>query len=273
MGLNPIEYRPWKGLRSEHGRRPLVIASKVFQQKLRSKWFVALLILGSILAHGLYLIFTSIMPHASLTPQAMAGQMQSGLFYVFTIILVAVACSDLVAEDLRSNSLVLYLSRALRTDGYLLGKALGVAMAIAIFTLLLPVVVAIAVTATQNGSDYTSSAAVVGQTVLAGLWTTVFLIPLAVLMSTLTTRKTYAAVGAFVLFFVLGIIADFLSRFDANWALLSPQALLFHAYEGIYGLKLSAGADAASQILVSAAFVVLPTLLAYYLIHRREVGV
>jgi ABC-type transport system involved in multi-copper enzyme maturation permease subunit len=272
MGLNPIEYRPWKGQRSEHRRRPLVIAEKVVRQKMRSMWLVGLLILGAFLVHGFSLIFLSIIPHQALTPEAMAMQMRSPMFYIFAIILVAMTCGDLVAEDLRGNSLVLYLSRALRTHGYLLGKALGAAIVIGIFTLLLPVVMALAVTATQSGGDYLSSLAVVGRTILAGIWAIVLLMPVGIVFSCLTDRKTYAAIGAFMTFFVLEIMGSFLSQFDADWALLGPQSLLSHSFEVIYGLDISGGVESWLMALMSIALITIPAAIAYLMVCRVEVG-
>ena len=49
MGLDPIRYKPWNGQRTEHAKRFLVITDHVFRQKLRSKWLLGIIILGSIL--------------------------------------------------------------------------------------------------------------------------------------------------------------------------------------------------------------------------------
>jgi ABC-type transport system involved in multi-copper enzyme maturation permease subunit len=272
MGLNPIEYRSWKGQRSEHGRRPLIIAGKVVQQKLGSKWLLGLLILGGFLVHGMSLLFMSITPHQSLTPEAMAGQMQGAMFYIFAIILVAMTCGDLLAEDLRASSLVLYLSRAIGASGYLLGKLLGAAIVIGIFTLALPLVLACAVTATQSGGDYAASLEVIGRTVAAGAWTMVLLMPVGLLFSSLTSKKTYAAIGAFMTFFVLEIIGSFLSRFDANWAILGPQSLLSHSFEIIYGLKVTGGVDVWLMALISIVLIVPPAIITYLRVHKVEVG-
>ncbi len=272
MGLNPIEYRPWKGKRVEHGRRPLIIASKVVEQKLGSKWLLGLLILGGFLVQGLSLILLSTMPHQSLTPEAMAGQMQGALFYVFAIILVAMTCGDLLAEDLRASSLVLYLTRGIRTYGYLLGKLLGATIVIGIFTLALPLVLACALTATQSGSDYTASLEVIGRTVAAGAWTTVLLMPVGLLFSSLTSKKTYAAVGAFMTFFVMEIMGNFLSQFDADWAVLGPQSLLSHSFEVIYGLEVTGGVDLWLMAIVSLALIVPPAIITYLNVYKMEVG-
>ncbi len=189
MGLTPIQYGSWKGSRSEHGQRFLTIANQVFHEKLSSTWFIGILVLGTFLVHGLSMLFLSTMPHLSLTAGMMLDQFGGVLFYIFALILVSMVCSDLIAEDLRANSLVLYLSRALRADDYLLGKALGALMVLSIFTLFMPMALALAVLVTQSGDDYLSSTVVVGQTVLAGAWTMLFLLPVGLMLSSLTSPE------------------------------------------------------------------------------------
>jgi ABC-type transport system involved in multi-copper enzyme maturation permease subunit len=272
MGLNPIEYGPWSGRRSEQGRRFLVIANQVIRSRFRSTWLIAILVLGIILVHVLYLLVLSIAPHQSLTPETMAVQMQDALFILFTYILVSMVCSDLVSEDIRSGSLVLYLSRALKAGDYLLGKAAGAFAVISIYTLFMPVVLAFAVTLTQTGSDYVSSLVVVGQTVVAGLWTTVFLLPIGLLVSTLTKRKTYAAVGIFMTFFVLQIIGGIFSMFDPVWVLVSPGGVLSNSYLVLYGQALPSHVDPSLLLLSALVMTVPPLLLTHYRIKRKGVG-
>ncbi|UCG69297.1 MAG: ABC transporter permease subunit [Thermoplasmata archaeon] len=74
MGITPIEYRPWEGKRTEYYRRFLVISKNVFRQKLKSKWVLAILIIGVILTHVFSIIFFSILPHDKLTPEMMVGE-------------------------------------------------------------------------------------------------------------------------------------------------------------------------------------------------------
>jgi ABC-type transport system involved in multi-copper enzyme maturation permease subunit len=74
MGVTPIEYRPWEGKRTEHYRRFLVISKNVFRQKLKSRWILAILIIGIILTHVFSIIFLTIMPHEGLTPEMMVGE-------------------------------------------------------------------------------------------------------------------------------------------------------------------------------------------------------
>jgi ABC-type transport system involved in multi-copper enzyme maturation permease subunit len=73
LGISPIEYRPWEGKRTEYYRRFLVISKNVFRQKLKSKWVLAILIIGIILTHVFSIIFFSVFPHDKLTPEMMVG--------------------------------------------------------------------------------------------------------------------------------------------------------------------------------------------------------
>jgi len=272
MGITPIEYRPWTGKRTEHGRRFLVIADRILRHSLSSKWFLAVLILGLFLAFALNIIFLSITPHESLTAQTMADQFKNGIFFLFMVILVSMLCSDLLAEDLRSNSLVLYLYRAIKPEGYLLGKLSGAFVTLALFALLPPLIMAVALTATQSGPDYASSAVVIGETLLAGAFATVFLLPIGLMMSSLTKRRTYAAAGTFMAIFVLGIVAGIFAQYDANWQLLDPGNVLSLTYDLIFGIELPAGIDQGMIPLIAAAMTLVPLFVAYYQIVRKGVG-
>ncbi len=202
----------------------------------------------------------------------MASQMQNALFYIFLVILVAMVCSDLLAEDIRSNSLVLYLSRALKPEGYLFGKLAGAFITLAIFGLLPPLILAIAVTATQSGTDYVSSAEVILETLVAGIWATFLLIPIGLMISSLTSRRTYAAVGAFMSLFVLGIVSSIFVQFDPNWQLLDPGSVLAMSMDVLFGLGLPVTID---PWLFGAAIFALtapPLIVAYWRIMRKGVG-
>ncbi|UCF08718.1 MAG: ABC transporter permease subunit [Thermoplasmata archaeon] len=74
VGVTPIEYRPWDGKRTDYYRRFLVISRNVLRQKLKSKWILALLIIGVILVHVFSIIFLTVIPHEGLTPQMMVGE-------------------------------------------------------------------------------------------------------------------------------------------------------------------------------------------------------
>lgn len=272
MGLDPIGYKPWTGKRTEHNRRFLIIAQNIVLDKLRSKSFLFMYILGMFLVHVFPLIFYSMMSHDVLEADLMSGYMQDGVFLIFNIILVSLICADLVSEDMRSNSIVLYLSRALQPDRYLLGKWLGAVVTLSLFTLVPPLAVSIAVTATQGGGDYLASLGVIGRTALAGSFAALFLVPVGMMMSALTSKRTYAGVGTFMLFFILVIVSMVLSGFSADWEMLSPINVLSDSYDVLYGITLSSDVNTVLMALVIVVLTVPPMWFVYQRIVRKGVG-
>jgi ABC-type transport system involved in multi-copper enzyme maturation permease subunit len=272
MGLDPIGYKPWSGERTEHGRRFLVVAESILRHKLKAKWFLALLVIGTFLVHIMPLFIFSLMPHRELEADVMRDYMGDGLYFIFEVILVALVCSDLISEDMSSNSFILYVSRAMGVNGYLLGKWTGAMVTIGLFTLLPPLAVAIAITATQSGSDYLGSLVVIGQTLLAGAWSAAMLVPAGLAVSSLTRKKTYAAVGTFMFFFGMMIVAGIFSGLSQDWSLLNPSEVLYQSHTVLYGLELS---DSVNRYLLGAMAFLLtvpPMALVYYRIMRKEAG-
>ena len=272
MGLDPIGYKPWEGKRTEHKERFWVISDNILRKKMRSTPYIALMVIGIFLVHMFPLILNSMVPHERLYASTMTEFMQSSLFFMFGIILVSMICSDLISDDLRSNSIVLYMSRALKPEQYVLGKWLGAVISIIMFTLLPPLAVAISITATQSGSDYVGSLAVIGQTALAGLWMALFLIPVGLMISTITNKRTYAGVGTFMFFFIMVVIAQMLVSFSIDWAMLSPQQVLDYSYMVLYGQTIDANVNLMLLALMVVLLTVPPMWFVYDRIRRKGVG-
>jgi ABC-type transport system involved in multi-copper enzyme maturation permease subunit len=272
MGLDPIRYKPWNGQRTEHARRFWVISYSVFKQKLRSKWLIGLIILGMVLVYVFPIFILSLTPHDALTAEMMLGVLQDGLLVIFVIIIVSIVCADLISEDLRGNSLVLYLYRALRPERYLLGKVLGALLVIAIFTLVPSLVLAASVTATQSGPDYLASSEMIARTLVAGLLTTVFFVPIGMMLSSFTTKRTYAAVGIFMFFFTLTIVSGIFSETNINWNLLGPGNVLAYSYDIIFGVQLPEGLSSVGLAIIMFVIMVPPLFITYYRIVRKGVG-
>lgn len=272
MGLDPIGYKPWNGERTEHGRRFLVVAESILRHKLKAKWFLALLIIGTFLVHIMPLFIYSMIPHEELEAELMRDYLGDGLYFIFEVILVALVCSDLISEDMRSNSFILYVSRAMGVKGYLLGKWVGAMVTVGLFTLLPPLAVAIAITATQSGSDYLGSLAVIGQTFLAGVWSTLLLVPAGLAVSSLTKKKTYASVGTFMFFFGMMVVAGIFSGMSNDWSLLDPSQVLYQSHTVLYGLELSDGVNRALLGAMAFLLTLPPMALVYYRVMRKEAG-
>ncbi|OPY33164.1 MAG: ABC-2 family transporter protein [Methanomassiliicoccales archaeon PtaU1.Bin124] len=272
MGLDPIGYRPWNGKRTQHERRLFIISERIVREKFKSTPLLALFVMGMLLVHFFPLVMYAMWPHAQLTAENMSSYMQGGIFFIFNVLLVSIVCSDLISEDMRSSSIVLYLSRALRPEHYLLGKWLGAMVVICLFTLVPPVAVGLAITATQSGPDYLASLGVVGQTAISGLWTALFLVPVGMLMSALTSKRTYAGVGTFMFFFIMTVISSILQPFSPDWGLLSPQIVLNDTYAVIFGMHLPANTNFALLALMVLVLTVPPMWYVYDRIMRKGVG-
>lgn len=197
------------------------------------------------------------------------GYLTNGLFVLFSLILSAIICSDLISIDLQDNSFVLYFSRPIRTEDYILGKIGGAFSVIGIFSLLPPIIFSLAVTATQSGGSYLSSFGVLGATVVVGILTTFVFASFGVMISSLTSKRSYAGVGAFASFFILGIVGGIFSEFDPNWQVVNPLNLLNYFYELIYGFDLPSGVDAFSFGLAFLSLLVIPITVLYYRIQIK----
>ncbi len=272
MSIDPIRYKPWTGERSNHFQRIFVISKTFFMQKLKSKWILLLLILGIFISVVFPIFMYSMTPHEGLDKAVMAEQMHTEVLFIFTLLLVVMICSDTISEDLRSNSFVLYFSRAIRTDSYLIGKMGGAFLTLSTYTLIPPVILALAITATQSGDDYLASFGVIGITIVAGIINTFFFIPFGLLISSLTKRKSYAAVGTFMIIFILMIISGIFMGFDTDWVLLDPSRILYYFHEVLYGFDLPSHVNGGGLAAVFTGFMTIPLALVYIRIHLKAVG-
>jgi len=272
MGISPIEYHPWKGERTALNLRFYVIARSILRHKIRSKGVIALLILGFLFAHIVYLILFILAPHERLEPSDMSSYLGGGAFAVFAMLLAAVVTSDLISEDLASSSFVLYFSRALKIRDYLVGKAMGALLVMSLLCFFPPILVAFVSMATQTGGDYAYSLGVLGKTVLIGALVTLFFVPFGLMISSFTKRKSYAAVGTFMSFFVLAIVAGIFTGFTRSWVVISPidsLSILFRWFlEGYVPDYVNEGA----LLTIVAALIVVPAAVLYFRLTRQVVG-
>lgn len=272
MGIDPIRYKPWTGKRTAKQDRILVISKTLFVKNMKSKWVILLMVLGYLGVWAVPIILNSLMAHESLDGATMADQMGDGTFFIFTVLLTSLVCSDAISEDLRSNSFVLYFSRAIKKEDYLAGKFLGIFMTLALFCLIPAIIMCIALLGTQSGSDYLSGLGVLGLTVIAGFVATLFLIPLSLMISALTNRKSFAAIGTFMTFFVLTIIGSIFSNLDANWNLINPGGLLAYFYDWLFGQGLPYNINGGLLAVLLFAFTAIPLAIVYLRVHNKAVG-
>jgi hypothetical protein len=196
----------------------------------------------------------------------------TGLIAFFAMLLAAIVCSDIISEDLADSSFVLYFSRPVRTFDYLAGKLAGLASVMGLFALIPPIAFVLVMIGTQTGSDYSSGLRILGLTVIAGLFTSVFFLPYGLMISSFTKRKAYAGIGIFMSFFVLTLIAGLFGEFSDKWMLIDPFQLLHAFYIFLFGGDIGAdisGPEVAAAIL---AMTVIPMVIVYILIERKGAG-
>jgi len=165
---------------------------------------------------------------------------------------------------------VLYFSRPIKTLDYLVGKIGGAVGVISILTFMPLMVFCLVMIGTQTGSDYSGSLNVLFLTVIAGALTSIFFISYGIMISSLTTKKTYAGVGTFMSFFVLTIIGDIFTSFDLNWSLVSPSNLLFYAYDTLYGFELPSKINFNLFLTLLFTIIVIPLFVTYMQVFTRE---
>ena len=394
-GINRIEYRPWKGKRTDPNRRLLVISENVLRRNLASKGVLLVLIVGLILVHIFSIIGAVFFPHAALTDADMiggqaptvepinatshvvgdlevnstllingsfvidgsvlvngslnltgsvagngtmafvrmllqsgnvttqgflrldgelkvngsisgmgnisgtgwmngtgfvtgnvtgggasvvsqsitgGGYLTSGLLVIFTMLLAAVVCSDIIADDMADSSFVLYFSRPVRTIDYFVGKFTGAALVMGLFCVLPPMVYALVMLGTQTGSDYGGGLVILGKTILAGVFTAVFFLPYGLMVSSLTERKAYAGVGIFMSFFVLTIISGIFARANREWLLVDPFNMVVYAYRLLFGGSLPDGLQTSHLAVAISIVIVVPLIAVYFWIGRKGAG-
>lgn len=205
-------------------------------------------------------------------PSYKQGYLTSGLLLIFAMLLAAIICADVIADDLANNSFVLYFSRPVRTGDYLLGKFVGLSLLMGIFCLLLPVLYVMVMIGTQTGSDYSGGLKILGLTLVAGIVTSLYFLPYGLLISSTTKSKAYAGVGIFMSFFVLSIISEIFQQFNENWMLIDPFENLFNFFQILYDGSLPDGISGGEVGVAITAFTVVPMVLVFYLLQRKGAG-
>jgi hypothetical protein len=200
------------------------------------------------------------------------GYLKSGLFVIFTMLLAAIVCSDIIADDLANSSFVLYFSRPTRAIDYLVGKFMGLAWVMSLFCIIPPILFVLVMLGTQTGDEYYDGLVILGKTILVGIFTAIFFLPYGLMVSSFTNRKAYAGVSIFVSFFVLTIISEIFFQFNNTWSLISPFNMLSFTYDVTFGRELSFGLDTYQLVTAILAIMVIPTIVVFIRLQRKGAG-
>src|SRR5207302_11332700 len=143
----------------------------------------------------------------------------NGAILFFVTLMASVVGSALIADDLNSMALTLYLSRPITHADYLIAKASILAPLISMIAVL-PLVLTPFVAALLGLFSWTIAMEAIGLAVLLGFLFTAFYTSVTLLLSSITRRKSYAAAGVFAATFGLTIPAAILSISVGNPAFL-----------------------------------------------------
>lgn len=200
------------------------------------------------------------------------GYLTNGLIIIFTMLLAAIICADVIAADLADQSFVLYFSRPVRSMDYLLGKFMGLTWVLWLFCLIPPVAYVLVMMGTMSGDDWGGAATILGKTVVAGLITAVYFLPYGLMISSFTKSKAYAGIGIFMSFFVLSIVSELFSESSDLWSLIDPFQLLHNMYKIMFNGSIPDGITSGQVGGAILAFTVVPMAVVVYWIQRKGAG-
>ncbi len=140
----------------------------------------------------------------------------------FATLMAAVVGGGLIADDLDSMALTLYLSRPLTPADYLTAKAAILATLTSLVTIL-PLVLTPVLGALLGLFDWDVAVEAVGISVLIGALLTAVFTALALFLSSLTRRRAYAAAALFAI--VFGLIGTETAL--SNSGAVSTSAILY----------------------------------------------
>lgn len=149
----------------------------------------------------------------------------SPAIFFFVTITAAVVGGGLIADDLDSMALTLYLSRPVNAVDYLTAKA-AILATLTSLTIVLPLALTPLLGALLGYFDWGIAMEALGLGILLGALFTAFLTALALLLSSLTRRRAYAAAAVSAVVFgtsaTAGVLAGASSVNNAALLYLSP---------------------------------------------------
>src|SRR6267143_2937299 len=189
----------------------------------------------------------------------------------FVTLIASVVGSGLIADDLNSMALTLYLSRPITHADYLIAKAAVLAPLIAMIAVL-PLALTPLVAALLGLFSWTIGLEAIGLSIVLGLLYTAFYTSLTLLLSSLTRRKSYAAAGVFAVNFGLTIPAELLSNALGNSTLLyvSPWNDYLAVASAAFGAS-DRALDWAVSLAILLTATVIASVLAYVRVRAVEV--
>jgi ABC-type transport system involved in multi-copper enzyme maturation permease subunit len=158
----------------------------------------------------------------------------------FVTLMASVVGAGLIADDLDSMALTLYLSRPITPSDYLIAKAAILAPLVSMISVL-PLFITPLLGLLLGLFPWDIALLAMGLAIVVGLVLTAFYTAMSLFLSSLTRRKSYAAAGVFAVTFGLWIPAQVLA---SPGALDNPSLLYMAPWEdflavarGAYGVS------------------------------------
>ncbi len=236
------------GLRREL-RRPAAMVTMGLGTAITTIYSIVLVLFAPLLAQGQAMDLTFFA-----TPAANAA------ILLFAILMAAVVGGGLIADDLDSMALTLYLSRPLTPVDYLTAKAAILATLVSLVTVL-PLVLTPILAALLGLFAWDIALEAVGISILVGALLTAFFTALALFLSSLTRRRAYAAAALFAT--VLGLVGTE-AALASSRAVTSAAILYLSPWEDYLAVTRAAFGVAGNPIdwAISLAILVVITVLA-----------
>ena len=191
----------------------------------------------------------------------------------FVTLMASVVGAGLIADDLDSMALTLYLSRPITPADYLIAKAAILAPLVSMISVL-PLFITPLLGLLLGLFPWDIALAAMGLSIVVGLVLTAFYTSIALFLSSLTRRKSYAAAGMFAVTFGLWIPAQV---FASPGALDNPSLMYIAPWEdflavarGAYGVS-SGPIDWPLALAILLAATVLAALATYLRMRAVEV--
>lgn len=205
MGIEFQKYRPWKGIHLSTSKRVCALIKKEVFLALKSKWVIALIVLTyffGVVTRLITIVFTPVKFEADFF-QSFFDDSQ-----LWFILMAAVVGSGIIADDLKNNSIVLYLSRLSRS-AYIGGK-FGVVAAVLSMVVLLPGILLFfmaLLSSSESLAHILDHLWILGAIVATGLLVILLMGSISLALSSITSDKRYAGAGIFMVFLLSNIVA------------------------------------------------------------------
>lgn len=132
----------------------------------------------------------------------------------FVTLMASIVGSGLIADDIDSMAISLYLSRPISHEDYLLAKAAILGTLIAMIAIL-PLVITAIVAGLLGFFPWDIALPAIGISIAVGILLTAFYTSVTLFLSSLTRRKAYAAAGVFAIAFGLTFPAEILASTES----------------------------------------------------------